>query len=363
MKLQYSKQRAKPNISGAIPFRYAFTTTVNAPSFPEKKVSRVSLRILCEELDPLDNSYDSALSFLKSRAITIGHRVYIDDELKQGMKRSVGKYRRGFLVGFPFKCPVPFKTNYHNAPDLGEAMFLHRLGKICRMISKLSGKQFGLTIFEETQALLPVFNVDSKEAVIFRKGLHELLHLLKLNNCIVIEPLISFLAVSKIEYKTRLNKLAHKVKTVKTYKPLLDQILPTIALSINVNALLMLDSQKYIHNLFAHYVSEKKDRLLFETAYKYIAFILLQKESKFIEKYFSSFLHFSLCPKKGRISIYPTIKSARVWPHHGVPIVYSKNGKRHFLIEYYSDFVKEFGGRDIIRVVDQDNNFLYYQVQ
>lgn len=164
MKLQYSRQRAKPNISGATPSRYAFTATVKAPRFPEKKVSRVSLRTLCEELDPLDNSYDSTLSFLKSRAITIGPRDYTDDEFKRGMKRSVGKHRRGFLLGFPFKCPVPFKTNYHNAPDLGEAMFFHRLGRICRVISKLSKNKFTLTILEETQALLPVFNVNVKEA-------------------------------------------------------------------------------------------------------------------------------------------------------------------------------------------------------
>lgn len=189
------------------------------------------------------------------------------------------------------------------------------------------------------------------------------MHLLKLNNYITIKPLSAFLAVPKTEYEARLNSLTYEVKSIRAYKPLLNQILPTIALSINVNTLSMLDSQEYIHSLFVRSVSEKKDRLLFETAYKYIAFTLLQKESKFREKYFLNFLQFSLCPKKGRISIYPTIKSARVWPHHGVPIVYNKNGKKHFLIEYYSDFVKEFKGKDITRVIDQDNNFLYYQVQ
>lgn len=360
--LDYSTISAKTNISGAMPFKSSLKVKIPAHKFRKEVSSLQTATALCQELDTLSFSGKSAQDFLEQRTLSIGPRKYIREEFNHVASKG-SKTLTGFLLGFPFKCPMPIKTNYHSLPDLGEMMFLYRMGKICKLITENTKYSVKLELFEETQALSPVFNISQANARVFSQSIKQLLHIMKLGEYLSVVSLAEVLAPSALEYRKRIREYTKRISnSPEKYKKLLHQILPTIALSTNTNGLSYEKSLAFIRDVFSRPITPEKDSKIFQTAFRYIAFIELQEESRFREKYYSQFLQFSLCPKMGRISVRPTLSKIKIWPHHGVPVIYVGKNKKKFAIEYFLDFIVYNQNATVTEVVDEKGGFLYYKV-
>lgn len=359
--LHYSKQKAKAEISGAVGFNHINFSLVRNTKYTKKVITNDEMRMLCEELDTDDQEYNSIEEFLKDNKYFMGSRKYRLNELNRIIKINP-KHMRGVLASFPFKCPVPSKTNYHTRPDFGEVMFLYRLGKICRIFQKIRHRPMQITILEETQALENVFKVSKQEGKIVRKTLQLFITLLRLEKEIKIISLQREIEKSNKIYNLKLKeKTSYIALHQAKYKMFLSQILSTIALSMRCNHMSIADAQKYINGFFYKEVSLVKNPALFSTAFRYIAYVLLQKESKFKEKKYNDFLQLSVCPKKGRIAIVPTFKHIPILPHHGVPVIYL-NKVKNFSIEYYIDFLEKTKRKKVSEVCSEEGGFLYYEV-
>lgn len=362
MKLRYSRERVLSSISGAIPFQHPLASPIPKRVFPKKKISSSYLKILCEELDPVMHGHSSVLSFLKDSSIASGSKKNIEQELKRIFKMNK-KHLIGLLLSFPFKCQVPIKTNYHNLPDLGECMFIYRLGKICKEISKHTDRTFKIHIAEETDALAPVFGASLSECEAVRQKLNQYRDILGSRSEIKFIPLINFMSNQNPRYIKSLLARAEQIRTNHMkYKKQLEQILPTIALSLPTNNLSLKESQELVANFFNNSSLAMNKKLLFDTAFKYLAFNELLNEKKYLSKT-SKYLRLSLCPKRGRIGIRPTISQAKILPHHGVPVVYIRNNKKQFKSEYYFDFLLNTLKDSPKEVCDENGDFLYYEVE
>lgn len=359
--LQFSRNRARPSISGAIEFQTKVKVLKNR-KFLTKTINEQSLLTLCEILDQDEKYFASLEEFLSSRKYFTGLRKHRINELKKAASFSTKKLR-GVILGFPFKCPVPFKTNYHTKPDLGEVMFLYRLGNIARILQNLTGKRVSITILEETQALSKVFQVSEKEGKEFTRKLVKYIKVLKIENSIKLDSLQQAVCKDLSIYNKKLILKAKEIQANKTqYTQLLNQILPTIALSLHTNTFSLSKSYEYINRFFQGSTLIKENNKLLKTAFLYISYTLLQKENKLREKQFLSYFQLSLCPKKERIGVRPTLESVKILPHHGVPVVTLKGDKKLFSIQYYLEFLNSIDKGNVTEFVSKEGNFLYYEV-
>ncbi len=362
MKLLFSRNRVLASISGAVPFENPLSSLIPNRAFPKKKISSDRLKTLCEELDPLTNKHSSISSFFQDSSIVIGSKKYAENELKRGV-RGNKKNVVGLLLSFPFKCRVPIKTGYHSLPDLGECMFIHRLGKICTEISTKTDFKFKIIVAEETDALAPVFGASRHDCKATRLRLNKYRDLLGYKSSVKFSSLMALMSHSRSQYEKGLFAQAERIKANSTkHKKQLKRVLSTIAISLPTNNLSLKESHQLVASFFNNSSTALEKKQLYDTSFKYLAFNELLTEKIYVSKT-SRYLRLSVCPKKGRIGIRPTISKVKILPHHGVPVVRIKNNQRKFQIEYYFDFLLNTLNESPIEVCDEDGNFLYYEVE
>ncbi len=361
-RLKFSKSRVKPNISGAVPFESLISKGIIMPSFPKKSITDVQIKKLCEDLDREVKPTENLQQFFSNKMVSIGPASFITQELDRILTINKTKQLKGFLLGFPFKCPVPIKTNYHMYPDLGELMFLYRLGQIAKTVSSSTEYKLKILILEETDSLSEVFDISAEDCQIVQQRLKTAVKLLGLKGYVQIKPLYKSLGFNLKEYQENFHKILKEIKSdPHQFQSLLDQVLPTIAMSVNKNQLSLEQSADFIKRSFQNKISERDHPELFECAYRYIAFSQIQKRSNFRQKY-SNYLQMTLCPKPCRVAVRPTLSKVKILPHHGVPVVIEKSKSKQFQIMYFGDFMQKYQNSPIIEVTDKEDRFLFYQV-
>ena len=357
-KLTFTTRRVKNNISGARGFKSgALKYEIPTKRFPVTKISLKEALNLCQKLDPVVNKDVSLESYFLNNKISIGSKEEIVNEVGR-IKRLSGNYAGAQIITFPFKCPVPIKTNYHKLPDFGEMMFLHRLGKISREVSYIIGAKFEIHIFEETNALSPVFGVSNKECRDFRYRLNDFIEALHLNNFIKIKSLQKAVTIPLEAYRKKLFAESKVVEqNLKDYSRDIDRMLPTLALSLNTNNMTLNESRKFVSDLF---LSNKfgKSKLT-KLAIRYLAFLNLHRGAKVRA---NRFMQLTVTPNRKRIGVRPTLKHVYLLPHHGVPIVYKSGNNARFEIQYYLDFLFENKNTPVTEVRDEEDNFLFYEI-
>ncbi len=358
---KFSQHRVKSNISGAIPLKSDLTKPFPEVNFAKKVINNKQLVDLCSILDQQISDHQTIEEYFQDKNIVIGSQKFVNQELER-VAALDQKNMKGFLLGFPFKCPVPIKTNYHQAPDLGELMFLYRLGNLAKSISINTSRTLKILILEETDSLSPVFKITNSECIKVQQRLSNFIKLLDLTDYLEIKPLYKALGYSKSDYHLTLKKVTNEIAAnPSAYHDLLVQILPTIALSMNVNHLSLDECRSYVKKSFQRNITSKENPELFECAFGYIAFSEIQKRSNFRAN-LSEYLQMTLCPKKGRVGVRPTLSLVKILPHHGVPVVFLNKKKISFDIMYYIDLVELIPKHTINEIQDRKGNFLYYEV-
>ncbi len=348
-------QQVKPYISGAVPFVYSLDKQIKPVNFKKQFVDDSILPDLCQSLDSVaDGQGLSIQAFFEDKKISIGPRRNIRDEITRVLARNDEGHICGLLLALPFKCPVPIKTYYHSLPDLGELLFLHRISKF----------PFPVTILDESHALSVVFGVKQHTADLFRNTLLRFMALLNIEHKVRLIPLHEAMGYDRESYRKAVKKEAQIIEdNIRSYQDVLSRILPTIALSMHTTHLSLNECSAYMYRLFSDEISPISHPELFQTAYRYIAFSNLQKKTAFRKRHYSNFLQMSLCPKKGRVGIRPTVHTARIWPHHGVPVVRkNKLGKSVIEVMYFIDLIHAYYHAHITQVFNKKGFFLYFLI-
>ncbi|MBP6882284.1 MAG: L-tyrosine/L-tryptophan isonitrile synthase family protein [Candidatus Levybacteria bacterium] len=360
--ITFAQKVTGQRISSAIPFKYPLDEEIPEVLFPERRIEFKEVISLCEELTPIKYDHSSLVSFLQEDEISIGNKDAVGKEVSKYLKETPGHTISAFLLCLPFKCPVPLKTGFETLPNLGEILFLFRLSKVTKLVSMHTPLTLHITLLEETDALRSVFKVTKNHSDEFKSSLHRILEKIDGNEGVKIRSLAEIVSGTKDNYLKDLGLQIEQMKeNIEQFRPSLQAVIPTIALSLQLDKFRLEDQRDFLLELFSkETISEDDYPTLFSTAVGYLSY--LEVVNKGIEdSVLKSQLKLSLHGSQKKFGIRATPSTSNILPHHGVPIVSIKNGQKSFEIKYFVDFLKESTVKDPTKICDPDGNFLYFE--
>jgi len=314
--------------------------------------------------------------------------IFLDQNVIFGPKKFVNDYRVEWLekiqyfvskkkkiiftlLGFPFKIPVPLKTN-RRYPDMGEVLILWQLFAVVSAIRKIYQPGAEIVIF--TEGGLGIFvGVSKSEADEYKKFLMLLNKRLGFSDAIKIRDLSDMEKEDNFSTLFRKNKskfqkdLENKneafMKKFEGAKPSLIKIINTRKFSEQVLA------EVYDDRISDEKISAtgKKIRTYIESEVKkslvgYFAYLKTRDDLDFLENKVPHFLALSVSPKPGRLGIIPVNAWSERLPYHSVP-VYNKT-KKKFTMKYLVEV--KYGNEKIeacFLLGDEEKKPFYYVVK
>lgn len=253
------------------------------------------------------------------------------------------------ILGFPFKIPVPLKTN-RILPDLGEIIALKRLFDIQFLIRQFY--QPGAVIYVVTEEVFYKFNDMKKNEVNnYQNFLRKIVKIMGWDN------VIKFISLHEME------KLANNFKDLfQEKKDYLERLFINGDKKFLKQYYGAHSSIYYITNTRRFGLGEKELMDVYNKDYKkrnkkillvkeliknyshlmiikYLAYLKLRDDLNFFEKKLPNVIQLSVSPKKYRLGIIPLKKNIVRLPYHGV-LVYDKE-KNKFTIEYLIDLKRK----------------------
>lgn len=239
------------------------------------------------------------------------------------------------LMAFPFKIPVPLKTN-RITPDLGELLSLNFLYGLCSLVKKIYKPGLILNILTE-DTFYPFAFISKEEANFYQEQLE------KLNKMFGFDSVIKFHRLSKIiekseNFKKVFNAIqAKNRKTAKTNRKI-KEVLPSMLRIINTrsynkNLLYSLYKKANVKDLGGLYV--KISQKAISGSLSYISFLEARDKVGLIEKAFPFNIKLSYTPKAGRIGIKPGGPNMKLLSIHSIPVL--RKNKNSFSTEYLFD--------------------------
>jgi pyoverdine/dityrosine biosynthesis protein Dit1 len=274
------------------------------------------------------------------------------------------------LFGFPFKMPVPLKTE-RTLPDAGELASLLRLNSILQKITDLTACKATLTIFAE-EGFGKFIGLPDGEPESYYQFLLTLLEKSGLSKN------IRAVRMSDMEKHPRFkshfeNNLQENLTLFKANN---NEYLKKYQ-GARLSVFRLLDTRRYPHDLLAQVYSYKEDQEIEKSALEvrnhlrekepvaiasYFAYLKARDDISFIESIVPNGLPLSVSPKEGRLGIYPIHQAITVLPYHGIPILWKDN---RFSIEYIYDTKRMKKHFEKVRIQeDQDlrEPFLYREL-
>ncbi len=321
------------------------------------------------------NISEKIFSIFLSEEILFGPSEYLLQN-KEGWIRSFDKYiSRGevlqlTILGFPFKIPVPLKTN-RKMPDLGEVLSLTRLYHICELINSVYHPGAVITVF--TEGVFGRFNgIDKAEYDAYKESLEILVEQLgygKFIKIVELEKMENQVEDFEVVFSKKLEANKKKYASndsdfMKKYngaKESIYRIANTrdihIAESVlmdvyNEDAMNVSNEVKSIREVIA---SSAHEMLL-----KYHSYLEVRDDLDYINKVVPDAITLSVSPKENRLGIIPVAKHCLRLPYHSVVVVNSDNSS--FTLEYLID-IKRTGGKytPVHLELDNDKAPFYYE--
>lgn len=248
------------------------------------------------------------------------------------------------ILGFPFKVPVPLKTN-RKFPDMGEVLSLHRLNNIAELINKIYQPGASINIF--TEGVFGKFvGEEEEEGDKYRDFLIKLKDLLGFTNLHIedLRVLEKYVPKFQKEFKQeeyRLKKLYEQQddEYLKKYQgtfPSVKRIINTRDYELE----LLMDA--YNEKLKDEDVNEQVkilrkylDDQTHQAIFSYHAYLDTRSNFDALAKHIGGVINLSVSPKANRLGIFPINKNLNKLPYHGVPVWHQKDKK--FTIEYLID--------------------------
>ncbi len=271
------------------------------------------------------------------------------------------------ILGYPFKMPVPLKTNRRCA-DFGEAVSLARLAAIARAVSGIHAPGARVHVF--TEGAFGAFNdVDrawsdryfaSLETMVAAFGLEDAIVLHDLN--VVVDETPEFKSVwSEIEGEIEKRRDAGDPATLKA----LGDALPVRFHNLSnfgvgedlLRRAYLDDGSADADALRRNIMARAKTGVV-----SYRAFLEARDRIGLLERYAPGALAMTVSPRAGRLGVRPLPAPSEILPYHGVPVLTPDRSQMR--IEYLWDLM---GSKASLTAVhwsgDSDNNpFMYIEV-
>lgn len=253
------------------------------------------------------------------------------------------------ILGFPFKVPVPLKTN-RVLPDLGEIIALKRLVDILLLIKHFYPPG-GIVHIVTEEAFYKFNNMKKNEVLSYQDFLKEIVKKMGWKN------FIKFMSLDEMETLTDnfdglfQQKKDHFVNLYITWdKKFIERyhgahssiyyIVNTQRYNLTENELMDVYNKKKNTNrkkilLVRRFIENNAHSMTIE----YLAYLELRDELGFFKKKLPDAIQLSVSPKKYRLGIIPLGKNIIRLPYHGVPVF--DKVKNRFTIEYLIDLKRK----------------------
>lgn len=355
-------------------------------SFVEgEKLSTEAIKSLVSKLKQVEVAYkgetvdEKILSIFLDEQVLFGPREYVEDNSEkwvEGFKVFTSENKPIVLtiLGFPFKMPVPIKTNRKH-PDMGEVLSLKRLYDLTQLISKVYSPGAAVTIF--TEGVFGRFNNQPEQEYktykddLFRivqdMGWDKNISLLELEEMEKLDPNFSVRFDQKVEQNKKLFA-ENDESFMKKYEGARDSILRIInTRDLNKNIELLMDvyNDKLSDSEVSPEVVEVRkyiEKNAHETLLRYHAYLMVRDDLDYIYRTLPNAITLSVSPKPNRLGVIPVTEDCVRLPYHGVPIYHRDNN--YFTIEYLIDIMRD--GNEYTKIYwesDSENLPFYYSVK
>ncbi len=376
------KMKSNPYVYPSTNFMDLSKKQIKAVFKPNRLASTENLKDLLSSL-----SYPELILSGNSIAEKILN-IFVDDEIIFGPKKFVidntdfwlesfqyfinqNKPIQLTILGFPFKMPVPIKTN-RSLPDMGEVLSLKRLHFLTELIRKVYKPGAKITIV--TEGVFGRYNkMDKSEYDSYKDLLIEIIKKFNWDNSLFIvelESMEQLINNFNDVFGEKVNKLKNLylnadknfLKKYKGAKLSISRIINTRDLGVSNSVLMDVYNIKLRNKIAtAEVVKIRKyiKAMTHETLLNYHAYLMVRDDLNFIEKTVPNAITLSVSPKPNRLGIIPVNKNCIRLPYHGVPVFHVK--KNIFTIEYLIDVLRM--KETFIRVYwkeDKENKPFYY---
>ncbi len=252
------------------------------------------------------------------------------------------------LLGFPFKIPVPLKTD-RVLPDMGEMLILRRLDNLLQAIREAYPPGAVLTNFTEG-AFGKSEGVPAEECTAYAHFLGELARMAGLKDMIFKD--LSDMEATAPDFEARYAEKIARLETLYVDKdaaflekyqgtyPSMYRIISTKGVPVEV--LMDVYNEAIIDRDLppdARQVREDLRRRAHEAIIAYHAYLGMRDDIGYIEKEVPGALHLSVAPKPGRLGIIPIGRDCIRLPYHGIPVY--DPARDAFSIEYLIDVQRD----------------------
>lgn len=273
------------------------------------------------------------------------------------------------ILGFPFKMPVPLKTN-RTLPDMGEVLALLRLKTIMDLVKQNYQPGAIVTIF--TEGVFGRFTgVPAKDWFAYREFLQKLIAILDSSQKIEIIDL-SKMESTVDNFKERFNQ------RIQEFKKLYEKNDPEFMIKYQgtyQSVYRIVSTKKYDEQVLMDVYNEElpdeetskkvsmvRDdikRRTHQSIFQYHAYLKVRDDLDFIQQTIPQAITLSVSPKPNRLGIIPVHKECIRLPYHGVTVYYPN--KNLFLVEYLIDIKRRnLTYTQVFLKQDPDNKPFYY---
>jgi hypothetical protein len=366
-------QATSPYIFPFRPFRHLDRSVETAQFTGDRTVDEGYFKAIIEVLAPrLDVAEGGALEdrlldlFVDPRVV-FGNPDFIRsraEEWKQGFRKAIarGEPMLFSILGFPYKMPVPLKTNRRLA-DFGEVASLAGLNEIGKAIARVYSPGVKIHVFTEGPFSqlngMPRDLADqyfgSLQGMVDRFGLGEHIVLQDLSRIIDEQPDFDD-AWKQVTEEIRQRRDRGDPKTLDAIRDALPVRFHNIA-----NPGVGEDEirRAYLNDESAASLRASIQARAEEGVLRYRAFLEARDRISLLERYAPGALAMTVSPRPGRLGVRPLPAPADVLPYHGVPVW--NPHQRILEIEYLWDLTRGNGRYERIYLAGDPEHkpFLY----
>lgn len=298
------------------------------------------------------------LSVFLDKNVVFGPRDYITKDINiwtNEFKKFTDNKKPILLsiLGFPFKIPVPLKTD-RSTPDMGEVLMLKKLHNICDVISKFYKPGATVTIF--TEGVFGRYNLTpEKEYKNYFKNLRKINNSLGFNKYVKLVELEEMEKMSKnfnLIFNTKVQTLRSKLKNsdndiIKKMKGLeesLKRIVNSKIFNLSNGELMDIYNTEIQDNALPKKLERVRKIIhknITDLGINYLAYLSVRDDLNFLQERIPGVITLSVSPKPGRLGVLPIDGDCVRLGYHGVPVYHPV--KKRFSIEYLIDIKRKSG--------------------
>lgn len=281
------------------------------------------------DVTPAATIEETIFSIFADDAVRFGERAFVSDLKDLWLERiarftNPGRMLEMTILGFPYKMPVPLKTNRRLA-DFGEVVSLARLNQIGRAIARIYAPGARSHVF--TEGPFGAFNGVSRaesdayfaslENLLVRFGLSEHVALYDLNTLVDANPDFS-------------DAWAETAKDIEMRRDAGDQkVLDAIRDALPVRFHNLANPGVTDHDLALAYRRDPAVQELIDSIQRraesgvvtYRAFLEARDRVQLLERVAPEALAMTVSPRPGRLGVRPLPAPAQILPYHGVTVI------------------------------------------